>query len=181
MLKTANMQEANKKAAFLEILQQYKGILYKISGTYCINPEDRKDLVQEIIIQLWNAFERYNPSYAYSTWIYKIALNVSISFLRKENSRKKITANILMPVFMMEEQYFENEKDIEIKILYEAIGQLKTMDKALMLLWLEEKSYKEIAEILGISETNVATKVGRTKIQLKEIFLQIKEKRYGNQ
>ncbi len=134
--------------------------------------EDRKDLEQEIIIQLWNAFDKYNPEYKYSTWMYRIALNVAISFYRKE--KKWLTNNDFSSVesiySIVDEKDDETELDNNIKLLQQFINNLDELNKALMLLYLEEKSYEEIAEILGISKTNVATKISRLKLKLKKEF-----------
>lgn len=84
------MKATDKSERFLGVIQTHKGILYKIANAYCHDAEDRKDLVQEIIIQLWKSFDNYSDEFKYSTWIYRIALNVAISFYRKENRRKQV-------------------------------------------------------------------------------------------
>jgi len=165
--------KTNKKDIFITTIDTHKKIIYKIVNSYCKNSEDRKDLEQEIIIQLWNSFDRYNTEYKYSTWMYRIALNVAISFYRKE---KKWSAK---SDFYNEESIFsiveekskeETELDYHLKLLQEFIHNLNELNKALMLLYLEEKSYEEIAEILGITTTNVATKISRIKLKLKNEF-----------
>ncbi|SFB74591.1 RNA polymerase sigma-70 factor, ECF subfamily [Flexibacter flexilis DSM 6793] len=158
----------NKSGEFLSVVRQHKGIIYKIVNSYCADAEDRKDLAQEIIIQLWKSFEKYDTTFKYSTWIYRIALNVSISFLRKEVSRKKINNTINDNFFELSEQDISEQPESNLTILQVAIFQLKELDKALILLYLEEKSYKEISEILGISETNISTKISRIKQLLKQ-------------
>lgn len=159
---------------FLSVIRHHKGIIYKIARSFCVSEEDRKDLVQEIIIQLWKAFDNYNSDFRHSTWIYRIALNVSISFNRKENSRKKLSHPLAEDIIHLTDMEYSEEKETDLGILQQAITQLKDLDKALIILYLEEKSHKEIALIMGISETNVSTKIGRTKIALKQIFNQIK-------
>ena len=120
-------------------------------------------MVQEIVLQLWRAFDRYNAEYKYSTWVYRIALNVAISFYRKESSRKKISHDLTDAVFDLAEAEDPAAKEANMQLLQQFIGGLKELDKALMLLYLEERSYKEIARIIGITETNVATKLSRIK------------------
>jgi len=168
--------DLNKKEKFIKTIDEHKKIIYKIVNSYCPNREDRKDLEQEIIIQLWNSFDKYDSNYKYSTWMYRIALNVSISFYRKE---KKWT---IKDPFYNEESIFiieedkndkETELDYHLKLLQEFIHKLNELNKALMLLYLEEKSYEEIAEILGITKTNVATKISRIKLKLKKEFQNI--------
>tara|TARA_B110001469_G_C9391549_1_gene202022 strand:- start:1 stop:513 length:513 start_codon:yes stop_codon:yes gene_type:complete len=167
----------NKKEQFIKTIDEHKKIIYKIVNSYCKNKEDRKDLEQEIIIQLWNSFDNYNSDYKYSTWMYRIALNVAISFYRKE---KKWS---IKNDFYNEESIFKIEKedtseeqtelDFHLKLLQGFIHNLNELNKALMLLYLEEKSYEEIAEILGITKTNVATKISRIKFKLKKEFQNI--------
>jgi len=164
--------KTNKKVTFITTIDTHKKIIYKIVNSYCQNKEDRKDLEQEIIIQLWNSFDKYNAEYKYSTWMYRIALNVAISFYRKE--KKWSVKNDFYnedSIYRIDEEY-ENETELEynIKLLQEFINNLNELNKALMLLYLEEKSYDEIAEILGITKTNVATKISRLKLKLKKEF-----------
>jgi RNA polymerase sigma-70 factor (ECF subfamily) len=168
------MNSTDKPELFLSVIQANKGIVYKVANSYCRNEEDRKDLVQEIIVQLWKSFDQYNNQYKYSTWMYRIALNVAISFYRKENRRLKVSNPLSDGIIHFAETNVIDETEENIGFLQKFISELKELDKALMLLYLEEKSYKEIAEIIGISETNVATKIGRIKTRLKQKFLTIK-------
>ena len=164
--------KANKKDTFITTIDTHKKIIYKIVNSYCQNKEDRKDLEQEIIIQLWNSFDKYNAEYKYSTWMYQIALNVAISFYRKEKkwSVKNDFYNEDSIFSIADENENETELDYNIKLLQEFINNLNELNKALMLLYLEEKPYDEIAEILGITKTNVATKISRLKLKLKKEF-----------
>jgi RNA polymerase sigma factor (sigma-70 family) len=165
------MATTEKTELFLSVIETNKGIIYRIINSYCKKAEDRKDLSQEIISQLWKSFDKYRDKYKYSTWIYRIALNVAISFYRKENRRKTIATPINESMFSFADRLENTETEFNLGILYQFISELKDLDKALMLLYLEEKSHKEIAEIIGISETNVATKVNRIKAILKQKFL----------
>ena len=160
----------NKSDEFLSVIENHKGILYKITNSYCQNRDDREDLIQEIIIQLWKSFDKYNDEYKHSTWIYRIALNVAISFYRKENRRKEISNRLPEGILSYNDINVLDETDEDLKFLHQFISELKELDKALMLLYLEEKNYKEISEIIGLSETNVATKIGRIKKLLKQKF-----------
>lgn len=165
------MDSTGKSDIFLSVISANKGIIYKIANSYCHHAEDRKDLVQEIIVQLWKSFDKYNDQYKYSTWIYRIALNVAISFYRKGNSRKEVFTDTILEIV---DTNVKPAIEDDIGILQRFIAELKELDKALMLLYLEEKSYREIADIMGISETNVATKIGRIKTILKQKFSNIK-------
>ena len=167
--------KTDKKEAFITMLDAHKKIIYKIVHSYCKNKEDRKDLEQEILIQLWNSFDKYNADYKYSTWMYRIALNVAISFYRKEKKwvLKNDFNNENSIYYIADEMENDSEQDHNIKLLQEFISRLKELDKALMLLYLEEKSHEEIAEILGVTKTNVATKISRLKLKLKQEFQKI--------
>lgn len=163
----------DKSDIFLSVIESNKGIIYKVANLYCKDTEDRKDLVQEIVMKLWKSFNSYNEQFKHSTWIYRIALNAAISFYRKEKLRKQITASFSENLFNIGD--LEDNKLIEQSVLFlnQFIAELKELDKAVMLLYLEEKSHKEMAEIIGITETNVATKIGRIKTLLKHKFSQV--------
>lgn len=166
--------DKDKTDYFLVIVESNKGILYKVANSYCRNIEDRKDLIQEIIMQLWKSFDNYNKKFKYSTWIYRISLNVAISFYRKENTRKRISYSLTTDIFDFTDTEIVEEKETNLGLLKQIISNLNDLDKALMLVYLEEKNYKEISEIIGITETNVATKISRIKRKLKKEFTQFK-------
>jgi len=170
------MDKIENSDIFLSLIQANKGIIYKVANMYCKNAEDRQDLSQEIIIQLWKSFDNYDDKFKHSTWIYRISLNVAISFYRKENSRRKIANPLTDGIINFPEDGFSEDTEMDLRILQQMISQLNDLDKALMLLYLEEKSHKEIAQIIGISETNVATKINRIKNNFKEKFFQLKNK-----
>lgn len=172
------MQKDEQKNLFQKVIEQHRGILFKVAKTYCQNENDRPDLIQEIMIQLWLSFHRYNDRYKITTWIYRISLNVAISFYRKNSI--KINDRILLDEHLT--QIAENDKpesEQQLTLLEKFINELKEIDKALMFLYLEERNYKEISEILGISESNVSTKVARIKESLKQKFATIKNENNG--
>lgn len=161
----------NKKEAFLSLIQKHKGIIIKICNSYCFNKCNREDLTQEIIYQLWKTGNSFKGDFKFSTWMYRVALNVAISFYRKQ---KKSGLQIPLTESHMEiEDEISKADEMEKKVilLQRFINEMKELDKALTLLYFDEKSYKEIAEIVGISETNVATKINRIKSKLKQKFL----------
>ncbi len=160
--------------AFLSVLDDHKGILYKVANSYCRHEEDRKDLIQEIIFQLWKSFDKYDSRFRYSTWIYRISLNVAISFYRREKVAGPASLEITEAMLSIQDNTANEEKENNLTILQQFISGLKELDRALMLLYLEEKNYREIAEIIGITETNVATKIGRIKSKLKQQFAEAK-------
>lgn len=163
----------NTSSIFISVVDKHKGIIYKVASMYCRNEEDRKDLTQEIIFQLWRSFDRYNGQYQYSTWIYRIALNVAISFYRKELRRKTISNPLPDEIIHLSHTKEDHNVGENIRLLQQVISGLKELDRALMLLYLEEKSYREMAAILGLSETNIATKISRIKAQIKKKLITI--------
>jgi len=154
---------------FLTIIEANKRIIFKICNAYCRNTTDREDLAQEIIYQLWRSWGSFNTEFKLSTWMFRIALNVAISFYRKE---KKSMDTVFIGDHLIEvaDEHFDEGLEHNLNALQQFINELKELDRALMILYLEEKSHKEMAEIIGISTTNVATKIGRIKEQLKERF-----------
>jgi len=158
-----------EKEWFIGILKENKRILYKVVYSYCQSSEDRKDLEQEIIIQLWKSLKYYNKDFKLSTWIYRIALNVAISHYRRDFKRKKTNTPYNGTIFQIaEEENLAEEHISRTDLLYKFINQLDEFNKAIIILYLEDKSYKEIAEIIGLTETNVGTKINRIKKKLKE-------------
>ncbi|MEP6583522.1 MAG: sigma-70 family RNA polymerase sigma factor [Ginsengibacter sp.] len=155
------------RETFVQLMQSNRGIILKICNSYCTNKDDRDDLAQEIIFNLWKAFANYTPDYKFSTWMYRIGLNVAISFYRKE--MRSIRFNTYSEDLMVFDDEDENkwEEESSLGLLQKFILELKEIDKSIMLLYLDQKSYGEIAEIVGITETNVATKINRIKINLK--------------
>jgi RNA polymerase sigma factor (sigma-70 family) len=153
---------------FQTIVDQHKKILYKICSSYCKNINDREDLAQEIIVQLWQSFPAFDEHRRFSTWMYRIALNVAISFYRRESTRTRHV--ISWDEHLLEAVDETADQSEDVRLLYQFIERLDPLDKALILLYLDENSYQEIADVLGISETNVATKINRLKMKLKQDF-----------
>ncbi len=173
------METGNKTKVFLEMLEQHKGILYKIARAYGKDRDTVDDLVQEFILQLWRCFDRYDLRYQHSTWIYRIALNTAISSLRIENRSRRISFAFHDAFFEIAEHNDADSQNDDLAILNQFIAELQPLDKALFLLYLEEKKQLEIAEIMGLSVTNVATKIARIKAKIKIHFLNIKQSSYG--
>lgn len=163
------MNQQYEKNDFSKLMQENKGIVFKVCNSYCSNKNDVEDLAQEIIYQLWKSYGSYNTSYKFSTWMYKIALNTAISFYRKIKKTHN-TISLEEHLIQIADSNEPATTNQNIHLLQQFINELKELDKALMILYLEEKSYKEIAEIIGITETNVATKISRIKEKLKQKF-----------
>ena len=150
--------------SFGALLQQHRGIVFKVANSYTRNPDDRADLAQEIAAQLWRAWPKYDGCRPVTTWMYRIALNVAISHLRGSSMRDQH----LVPLDEGLHGGDRDGPDYDLHLLQRLITALPPLDRALMLLYLDERSHREIAEVLGITETNVATKVGRLKQRIRQ-------------
>lgn len=148
---------------FVKMIQENEGIIYKVASFYVNAEHQLGDLYQEIVLNLWKGYVSFRGECKYSTWIYRIALNTCVSFYR----RKKVSTSYMETLPDIVEAV--DNKDERIKELYRLINKLGNIEKALVLLYLDDKSYKEIAEITGISITNVATKLSRIKNKLREM------------
>jgi RNA polymerase sigma factor (sigma-70 family) len=164
------MTARQQQQRFEGLLDEHRGIVFKVAGLYSRSGADHEDLVQEICVQLWRSFGRYDEGQAkFSTWMYRIALNVAISQLRRE---RRPGSDRFEP---LQVHHLESvgggeaipEQDERLQALHAFIGQLDPLNQALILLYLEDRSYGDIADILGISETNVATKISRIKQTLR--------------
>lgn len=161
---------------FIELINQHRGILFKVCNLYCNDAEDRKDLFQEIVLQLWRSFQSFRNDAQPSTWMYRVALNTAISNFRKE-SRKPERFAISDSELEIPDMSDIADKDENLNSLKLSINQLTKIEKAIIMLYLDEKSYEEIAEIMGISKTNAGVKINRIKAKLAKI---IKEKNLWN-
>jgi RNA polymerase sigma factor (sigma-70 family) len=159
--------------SFLKIIDANKGIIFKVANFYCRDEENRKDLIQEIILQLWLSFPKYDPSFKLSTWMYRIALNVAISFYRKENRRGRISQPFPKEIISIPAEKLSQDQNEDLDLLQKFIRELKEIDRAVILLYLEGNSHQEISDILGLSISNVSTKVSRIKQALKQKFATI--------
>lgn len=155
---------------FIRLIRENKRIIYKICNSYCAIKDDRDDLAQEIIYHLWKSFHSFNPDFKYSTWMYRIALNVAISFYRQEKKFKDHDSISEGLIVFEENPDAKTEEENNLRLLQKFINDLKEIDKAIILLYLDDNSHKEIAEITGFTETNVATKINRIKEKLRSNF-----------
>ena len=154
---------------FLELLEQHKTILFKIANLYCRNRADFADVVQEITLQAWRAFNRYDRSRPFSTWLYRVGLNVAISFYRTESRRSRF-------IVSADESILEiagppsaaAELNEQLRLLHSLIDKFGALDKAVVLLYLDGHPYDTIAEILGMSASNVGTRINRIKHKLRQ-------------
>lgn len=159
-----------KETAFSQLMNQHKGIIYKVVSSYCQHHDDRQDLAQEILTAMWLTIDKYNNEFKFSTWMYRIALNVAISYYRKDSKRQDKPGVDDETLINIIDITSEEDKSEEIKQLYRFIGQLDKLNKAIIILYLESESYESIAHSLGLSKTNVATRIGRIKAILADQF-----------
>ncbi len=160
--------KTDARQRFGDLLEQHRKIVFKVANTYARSPEDRADLAQEIATQLWRAYPRYDPRRTFSTWMYRIALNVAITHVRSTAQRVRHAAPLdetpQEPAF----DPHDHEADQQVRALHRFIAQLEPLNRALLLLYMEDRSHLEIAEILGITQTNVATKISRLKHRIRD-------------
>jgi len=156
---------------FVQVIKENEGIIYKVASIYTREREDQHDLYQEIILQLWRAWKSFRNESKISTWMYRIAMNTAITRVRKD---KRKTVNVPLDTVTLNYSTQTNP-DLEerLSILYRHIESLSKFDKGIILLYLEDRNYEEIAEITGLSSSNVGTRLSRIKQKLKS---QIAEK-----
>lgn len=152
---------------FTDLIRRNAGLIHKIAYAYCRSATDREDVVQEIAVQLWRARDRYDERYRHTTWIYRIALNVAISFYRRERRHRERGLPIEDGALIAVEPVQPGD---DILLLLRCIDGLGALEKALVLLYLDGNDHAAIAEVLGISVSNVGTKLGRIKQKLRAAF-----------
>ena len=153
------------KEAFIKAIQEHEGLINKIASFYTDCKEDRDDLVQEIIYNLWKSFESFKQNSSLSTWMYRVAMNVSIFHLKK--TRKKVNPIPIGEAILNFPETASDGVEERLQTLQKHIKDLNLFDKGILMLYLENKSHEEIAQIVGISKTNVGTKLSRIKEKLK--------------
>ena len=151
--------------AFVNLIQQHEGTIFKIARLYINSEVDVDDLYQEIVLQLWKAFPSFQGKSAAGTWLYRVALNTAITYLKK---RKKRIETVSLFTGIDQFEVDDSEDKHQIARLYEMVSKLDSLDKGLVLLYLENKSHQEIADIVGISVSNVGTRINRIKKKLRE-------------
>lgn len=163
-----------KEQKFLKRIESHKGILYKVSKMYMDNHDDQQDLFQEIVCQLWKSYDSFRNESQFSTWMYRVAVNTAIVFLKKE--KRKVDKYEIASENIKDDEGDSHIKESQIDHFYKAVQKLEKIDKAIIFYQLEGFSHKEIGENLGISEGNARVKLNRAKEKLKEI---IKNQGYG--
>ena len=165
----ACMNPSRTHVAFSDLLQRHAGIVFKVANTYARGSEERADLAQEIAAQLWRAWPAFDPTRSATTWMYRIALNVAISHVRSNSLRLRHDAVPLDADLhdVADANATNPETEQQLRLLQQFIARQAPLDRALLLLYLDERNQREIADILGISESNVSTKIGRLKQRIR--------------
>ena len=161
-----------KQTHFLALIEQHKGILHKVAKMYMDDVEDQNDLMQEIVLQLWKAFERFEGKSQFSTWMYRVSLNTALTYFKKE--KKKSDRYTFLENIDQVDEVDASEKETQLELFYKAVQELNKVEKALIFLFLEGQSHKEIGSNLGITEGNARVKLNRTKEKIQIII-----KKYG--
>ena len=156
---------------FLSVFEDNTGIIIKIARAFTRTSHDREDLINDIALELWKSFERFKGDSKISTWIYRVAINISMNYKRK---KKKDSFFSFLDDFKKVDSLpwlIEQDNSSESEILYNCIDELSEINKAIILLYLDGNSHDEISEIMGISKTNVGTRIGRIKEQIRNLAI----------
>ena len=154
---------------FLQIITDNQGIIHKVCSIYCDLEEDRRDLFQEIIAQLWKSYPSFRSESKFSTWMYRVALNTAITSFKKDK-RQPDRSGISFETLHLADEIYDTRTEDQIKMLHRAVSQLTGVEKSIILLFLEDKKYEEIAEITGITQNYVRVKMNRIKKKLKSLM-----------
>jgi len=163
------MVDMVRKNRFLQLVDENQDIIHKICALYAADVDDRRDLGQEIICQLWKSYQSFRGDSKFTTWMYRVALNTALLSLRRNRSRVR-TESLKAHHVGVSAEFAHQERRGEIDRLYDAINQLRKFDRAIILLYLEQLSYMEIAEVIGISRANVSVRLVRIKKKLRELL-----------
>ena len=163
------MSTPNSETEFVALLDEHQNIIHKICRLYTNNEVEHEDLFQEISIQLWRSYGRFEGKSKFSTWMYRVGLNTAITLYRKEKKQLKTQPLNDQYTAVVQEEY-NAQVDEQMAWLYQKIKNFSEIDKALVLLYLEDKRYDEIAETLGISAGNARVKMNRIKERLKKML-----------
>ena len=162
------MQTKELEKQFERLINDNQLLLYKVCRVYAFSADDRKDLFQDIVIQLWKSFPKYRAEAKFSTWMYRVAINTSISRIRKEkNFIHSYQLNELPTQLQDKDDAVEREE--QFATLYAAIDQLNEIEKAIIMLYLEDKTYEEMEEIMGMNQGNLRVKMTRIKEKLRQL------------
>ena len=162
------MQKHEEEKQFEKHISENELLIYKVCRIYAYTDADRKDLFQEIVIQLWKAYPKFNGEAKFSTWLYRVALNTAITGLRKQRNFITSYEPASLNVNISDDNYSETGEE-RLQQLHKAIEQLSQVEKAIVMLYMEDKQYDEMEDILGISQGNLRVKMNRIKEKLREL------------
>lgn len=168
LLKPEELQNTIQQPEFVQLINQHQALIHKVCNLYGHTLPDREDLFQEIVIQLWKAYPKFRGESKFSTWMYRIALNTAISGLRRRKTHITSFEPERLPTNIQEEAYDRHRED-QLQQLYAAIRELSEVERALVMLYLEDKSYEEMEDILGINQNNLRVKMNRAKEKLRKL------------
>ena len=160
--------KAEQQQEFIKQLNENQRVIHKICKIYMDNPSDHEDLFQEIVIQLWKAYPNFRGEAKFSTWAYRIGLNTALALFRKQKRDVPADSMEILPEIKIAEE--NDDQTTQIQAMYDAIHQLSDVEKALIMMYLDDKPYREISEILGITEGNARVKMNRAKEKLKTLI-----------
>ena len=159
------MKSTNEKE-FVTLIEEHQNLIHKICRLYTKSNIEHKDLFQEITIQLWKAYPKFRGDSKFSTWMYRVGINTAITLYRKSKRRIQSLSFEDVAYKVPQSEYYDDTEDQQIKAIYQAIKQLNDIEKAVVFLYLEDKSYKEISNTIGITEVNARVRMNRIKKKL---------------
>jgi len=162
------LQDNTQEATFLQLVKEHQKMIHKVCNLYCHSPYEREDLFQEIVVQLWKGYPKFRGDEKFSTWLYRVALNTAIAGLRKKEKNIAYVDPSVLPT-ALQNLNDNNPEQEQLQQLYEAIRKLGEIDRAVVMLYLEDKSYEEMEEVLGISQNNLRVKMNRIKEKLRKL------------
>jgi RNA polymerase sigma-70 factor (ECF subfamily) len=162
------LQDNTQEITFLQLVKEHQKMIHKICHLYGHTPHEREDLFQEIVVQSWKGYTRFRGDAKFSTWLYRVALNTAISSLRKKEKNIAYVDPFVLPVTSPEIVDINSEQE-QLQQMYEAIRKLCEIDRAIVMLYLEDTSYEEMEEILGITQNHLRVKMNRIKEKLRKL------------
>lgn len=160
----------SKETEFTRLIEENQGIVHKVCRIYTDSLEAHEDLFQEIVLQLWKSFDSFKGDSKFSTWMYRVGLNTAITLIRKKNRTIATSSIDSQPYFDVKASEIDEEQEEKLRLLYASIKKLNDVERALVLLYLEDLPYKEISQTLGISEVNARVKMSRAKDKLRDLM-----------
>lgn len=160
----------SKETEFTQLIENNQGIVHKVCRIYTDTPEEHEDLFQEIVLQLWRSFDSFEGKSKFSTWMYRVGLNTAITLIRKKKRNLPTSSIDSQTYFDLKANEVDEAQEEQLRVLYAAIKKLNDVERALVLLYLEDMSYKEISSTMGITEVNARVKMSRIRVKLKELM-----------